>query len=86
MLIDKFQAPLAMCADEHFFVVQVFQVVMLNDAQAFGFQPFHLLIVMNNIAQAIQVAVFGEYLFGHVNGIHHPKSKSPNPGQWLPVN
>ena len=77
-----------MCSQQHFYAVQMLQVVVVDGHQAAFMKPFHLLSIVNDIAQTIEnrrrtsllcpstFVLLAEFLFCLLDGCGHSKAET----------
>ena len=67
---------LAVGAQQHFHVVEFAQVVVGYCHEAFVLQTLHLIAVVHNIAQTIEMSALVELSLGFLYGSHHTETES----------
>jgi hypothetical protein len=54
----------------------VYELFVIDHTQPFCFQTPHLLVVVYDVAQAVQVSSFVQYFLGHLYGVNYAKAEA----------
>ena len=65
-----------MGADQDLTIPEFPEVIVGNDLQTFLFEPVHLLIVVHDVPQAIQLPGIIKFVLSHLDGVNHTKTKT----------
>ena len=66
----------AVGAQQYLGIVQAVELVVVDGDESHGLQTLHFAAVVHNVAQAVQRAAFGQFLFGFADGVDHSEAEA----------
>ena len=65
-----------MSPEQHFHVMQLFEVFVVDGDKSLAVQTLHLHPVVHNVAQAIKCLACGQFFFSFLDGSGHAKAET----------
>ena len=65
-----------MCTQQHFHVMKLAQLVMINGDESVFVESFHLHAVVYNVSKTVECTPFGQFFLGFLDGCGHAKTET----------